>query len=77
MVRPGPAGAACMQRTLTGHPPTPCTRSPVPLTRCGRCFTELPHTSAYLNCLIRVLCSRLQKSWGKGGGGEAGAQGRL
>jgi hypothetical protein len=35
------------------------------LTLCGRCLTLAPHTSAYLNCLISVLCSRLQKSCGR------------
>lgn len=31
-------------------------------TRCGRCFTLLPHTSANLKLLIMVLWMRLQKS---------------
>ncbi len=26
-------------------------------TFCGRCFTEEPHTSAYLSCFTSVLCS--------------------
>ena len=28
----------------------------------GRCFTLVPHTSAYLNCFKMPLCMRLQKA---------------